>query len=405
MLALTSIPPILYEDVVHEQDLMFFNFRLIGFYSLCILVYFSGTATIRFVPPRFTVLRARMSELRPNLGAMIWLPLGAAFAVGLLTCVLLLKSNPALLALIMSGQGQEAKSKLDMSGNLGGMGAFVAAVLAYTQMRLYQCERAVKPMVLLACKSLWWATFALAIMTALLKLARYEAIPVVLSFMIIWLRTRASGRPAAFAIGWGAVGLGGVLTLFSLVALVRGAEAFQSLMGYGPASFNHLAAVLSGRLQYKGTIEPGVYTLNFINNLPFIHRLTDAQFFNFDAAADFKNEFDVAAGAGLNRHLIWITAFGYYFVDMGWWSLLLHFVAGVFTGVCWKSFNSQKAWGSVMYPFLASTMLLWPTGAMLTRPPLTISVLSALLLMAWDRLPLWKQGPPQQVRSIARNAN
>jgi hypothetical protein len=201
-----------------------------------------------------------------------------------------------------------------MTGNLGGMEAFVAAVLAYTQMRLYQCERAVKPMTLLACKSLWWAVFGLAIMTALLKLARYEAIPVVLSFMIIYLRTRASGRPASYSIRWGAIGLGGVLVLFSLVALVRGAEAFESLMGYGPASFNHLAAVLSGKLQYKGTIEPGVYTLNFINNLPFIHRLTDSQFFNFDAAQDFKNEFDVAAAAGLNRHLIWITAFGYYFV-------------------------------------------------------------------------------------------
>ena len=381
------IPPSWYEDVVHEPDLMFMNGHVFVFYTACILSMLASYYLIRFDPPKFRVLRSAMSDTKPNLWLMVLAPLLLAMAVGILTILLILASNPSLIGDILSGHGAEAKANINMKDNLGGMSPFVLSILNYTQVRIYQCERALQRQQLRICRIVWWATFCVAIATALVKLARYEAIPIVLSWLIIALRTRGSGYSAWYSIRGGLLGGVVILGLFSLFAALRGAEAFQSLMGYGPASFNHLAALLSGRLQLMGG---GTHTFAFIDHLPFMHRISDVQILPYDLADEFKSEFPLTRAAGLNSQLIWVTAYGYYYADWGYGALVVTSIIGLVTAISWKSFNFQRAWGCVMYPWLASLTLLSMTSGQITQGGLPIMVIMGLLLEGWDRLPMWQ---------------
>ena len=269
------------------------------------------------------------------------------------------------------------------------MAPAVMSAVWYAQMQLYLAKKAIPASQLRICWLSWWGTVAVAILVALLKVARYEAIPVVLGIVIVYLRTEGSGKSIFFSLKWGAVSAVGILALFSAFALLRGFEAFGSLMGYGPASFNHMTAMLEGRLQYGNQ---GSYTLGFLNHIPLMSRVFEHGLVtNFDNAIAFQQEFDRTEAAGLNHSLIWVTAPGYWYSDIGYWTILFLFFCGIVFGLSWKAFNDQRAWGSVMYPFLASTLLLWPTTPFMTRANLPTTVIAAVLLTVWNMLPIWKR--------------
>ena len=97
------LPPPFYEAVVREDDLMFGNPLTIAYYTGCILAFIGGAMLIRFKPPMLRVMRTKLGEGRPNLWLKITIPLIAASALGLLSALIIIQSNPSLIGLILSG--------------------------------------------------------------------------------------------------------------------------------------------------------------------------------------------------------------------------------------------------------------------------------------------------------------
>jgi hypothetical protein len=390
--------------MVHEEDYMFGDLRMVIFYAACIGFTILGAVIVARKPNQIRVAKPRPRGYESKSWMMLAIPLGFAILLDLASMAVILKSNPSLIFKVFSGQGQDIKNNLDVQGAFNGAQPMLMGMVWWAQLRYFSDRRSWRP---LHRKLLFWmilSGFFICIFLALIKLARYEAIPLVLGSLMILMRTYGSGRSAWYFVSRGALGAFGIIFLFALMGIVRGVNPFENLMGYGPASFNHLSVMLEGKLRYN---PGGTYTIGFLGTVPVLHHYVDTgTLLDLPSSKDaFQQQFDLSRAAGLNGALIWVTAFGYYFVDLGYWVFAWCFGTGLLMGLAWNSFNKQKPLGMVMYPLLAACALLWSTFNYLTRPPTITLFFVALFLIFWEKLPMWRDGfKRRRSSSISENA-
>jgi hypothetical protein len=231
------------------------------------------------------------------------------------------------------------------------------------------------------------------LVSATLKLGRGEFMPIVLGSALMFVLHRLSkGKLTLSSISiFAATFVALIAASFIGFSMLRGfvdtKGLIGDLLGYTIASYNRLAAILSGRMHYPFAGR-GTYISSFVafndtfNQLFGVSRyLGWPDFFSW-----WQSEFNTVSSAGLDGQLIWSGTFGYIFSDLGWLSPGLLFLYGVTTGWVWRSMKLGKAVGIVLYPWFAFCILFWFGTNFLLGTQLVVLWLDGILLAFYELL-------------------
>lgn len=388
----TFVSPESYQVVVKEPNLMHMNWSLIGFISLTCLAFLAGFFLLGGNSGNSRLLKSS-SGVDGNVNKLYHVfPLLAVAVLNVYSVMIMMKNTPGLLNLVLSANGNTAKQVIDTTGGLAGAQPLLIAMIWWAMGKHMVVFPNLKTTGAKVSAALIGSSLCLAVLISILKVARYEVIPLLVGSLIVYLVLSAR-RGTMDVKKLTAIGLSclvAVVAIFIGFSLLRGNTSQgveQNLYGYGPTAVNHLAAVIDGRLKfpYAGT---GTYTLEFLSRAPFLYK-----FINFQAILGlpdpvmvFDSEFDATRQAGLNAAYNWVTAFGYYYMDLGAWYYPFFVLMGALACIFWKQALKGQTLGLVMYPFMAGTILLWMTSNAFTRAQLMTYIMMVVALAIYDQL-------------------
>jgi len=391
------LPPVPYETYMHEPDMMFLNFNLIFFYAatcLCFLAGFfllGGNSKNRSLIKAAAAHGAVSTQSRNKLYHLA--PLVLVALLNAYSILMLLKNTPGLINLVLSGSGEAAKQALDATGGLAGVQPLLIAMIWWAMGKHMTMFPTLKSRPAKLSLFVISASIFLAIVIAVVKVARYEVMPLLAGCLIVYLifsaRSGLMSVKRFFGIAVGAVI--SVALIFMAFSAIRGhttdSEMNRSLYGYGPTAFNHLVAVLDGRLVFPEA-HTGTYTFAWVSNPPFVYQFlnTQAWFGLPDAREVFNGEFEATRAAGLQSAYNWITGPGYYLMDWGDWYYAFMVVLGGISCILWKLALRGETAGLVLYPFMAGTILLWFGFAGFTKQQLATYLMMIVFLGLYDRV-------------------
>ncbi len=387
----TFVSPESYQVVLKEPNLMHMNGKLIGFIALTCLAFLAGFFMMGGNSGNSRFLRSGTATENVNKLYHVY-PLLAAAALNLYSVMIMLKNTPGLIGFVLSANGNTAKQVIDTTGGMAGAQPLLIAMIWWAMGKHMVVFPNLKTTGAKVSAALIGGGLCLAVLISVLKVARYEVIPLLVGSLIVYLvmSARRGTLNARKLTTIGVSSIAAVVTIFIAFSLLRGNTSEgveQNLYGYGPTAVNHLAAVIDGRLRfpYAGT---GTYTFEFLSRAPFLYK-----FINFQALLGlpdpvmvFDSEFDATRQAGLNAAYNWVTALGYYYMDLGPWYYPFFVLLGALSCIFWKHALKGQTLGLVMYPFMAGTILLWMTSNAFTRAQLMTYLMMVAALAIYDQL-------------------
>lgn len=311
--------------------------------------------------------------------------------VNVLSIALLLNNNPNLLMGWLS-DGRSAKMDLDATGAMTNALPALYAACWWGLWRLMDREHVMG-------KREWTLrvilifSIAIAIYSALIKVARYDLLPCVFGLAVVFLSHRYStGRlKLAKSMTSFLVMVAAVAILFLSMAWLRGSDEIAALgknvVGYTAASYNRLAALLDGDIQfpYSGT---GVYSFKFLTYVPVLNRWIDfASLFGMPTKEEaWMSEFGAIAQSGLDGSFIWASAFGYVYSDIGIFVVAYFFLIGLASRAAWRSMIAGRVAGLIIYPWIAFSILFWMGDNFLAYSKLLVFVGTAIVMVGYEKL-------------------
>jgi len=398
-------PPGTYSDLLHEPDYMFLDVFSFVFFFLCVASFLFGLRVSRVINP------ATWTRTAPSRGTVSpFLYFCIPLAVGCVGCVITLIEYGAHVNFIMLLASQQGSMIKDVSKTgetlIAGFWAkapvLLTGIIWWSQLRLQQVGLARSAKLFLT--ALWFLAFALDIFTFVALVDRTALIPMLTGVGLISLYWRqASGRlRLSGAVFYGGTGGLIVVAFFLVVAFLRGNTAADLLvsnfLGYSVASYNRFAAVLHGQMRYFYAGK-GVYLFPYLENAYFITPFVKIQnVLNWPIYRELYNsEFASVALAGLNTRYIWSGVFGYLYADLGWGALFYVFCSGILTGYLWMKLKAGSTAAVVLYPWVASWIVLWNSWNLLFNDDFVHLLSIAFLLAGWDKIFLVTRVLPSKV--------
>lgn len=385
------IPPSTYTSFMHEPDFMFLDLPTILFYTLCVVAFLIGVWIWQCLFPVHPSPEESIT-VRASPVLFIGLPLAVAIALSMLSNYLLLRANPNILLLLIAQQGQELKGAdvLNDQGTMIYAAPILNGILWWSSFRLTQMK--VSGMK----RRLLWLGIALGVVASLLsatlKLSRANLMVVACGLAVLYVHRKASlgklstGSALRLILAFPLA----IALLFGSFALLRGSEELDvvanQLAGYSIASYNRLAAVVNGQLQYpySGTGKTLFSAITTSKAIAKVLPFRDAMNLP-DAAELFGGDFSAVSRAGLNPVLVWSGAFGYIFSDLGWYSPWFLLGYGLFYGYVWQSLRKRSLVGILIYPWAAFSIFFWIGGNYLTDSSVIYLALCGFILWAYER--------------------
>jgi hypothetical protein len=365
----TSIPPEFYESIVEESDLMFFNGYVFLFILACLFFFAMGFLFFQSTPSiRFMKFKYKKSLISKNTFYLI--PMLLSLLIIFYMDWELLSKNSLLLILLLNGMGNEMKSGLELNPFFFHFLYFHLAITLWSFYRSIQLN--FSPFL----KFIVYIMILMTLLTAFIIIARYILLPFIFSLGIIYIsmvHVNSSKFNLYLKISFF---FSIVIVLFISMALLRGGDAIKGLLGYGPASFNRLAAVLDGSITL--TVPPSYYISSLLKN----------DFVYYEILMD---EHSAVARAGLDGSLNWLTAYGYMYYSMGYYTFVYLFILGFFIGLTWKAFLKNKSWAIVFYPWLFTCILLWFSYHILAYSQTLIILFTGMLLSLYSNVFTYKR--------------
>jgi hypothetical protein len=391
LFSFTLVPPAIYEKAINEPNLMFGNIVLYIFLIINMLLIFLGSRLATYVPSiKMRSLKAKL-QISPFIFVMI--PSFVATIFLGLTVSIVLKQDSSVLMMLMSGEGQSIKRALDdagkgaLNGSLPlGMGMAWWAVDAYFMLR-GKISKIQKSLMILVI----FILLSSLISAAFMMMARFVLMPTLFGVFIITLRHQSEasrmkfmglvGRSLFFAVT--------IITIFLIFSYIRGNTEKDSILmnviGYGPASLNHLAALLDGKINaesLKDTLL--VSNFGFIFKFPFLTHV----FSNLTSMyEDARNSwFAVTWASGLNGAYIWITLFGDVYAGLNFVAVPYLIVYGFVFGRAWRGFSGGKTFGIMIYPWAAFNILFAFGSNFFASNFLSILIILSLILWCYGSI-------------------
>jgi len=183
----------------------------------------------------------------------------------------------------------------------------------------------------------------------------------------------------------------GVVVLFGLFSFIRGTSSLDAqlttLLGYSSASYNRLAALIEGSLHYPFSGH-GLYLSSFLSFNKTLHQLIPLdQIFHWPGFfEEWTSEFGAVERAGLDNSMVFLSAFGFIFCDLGWFSPLWLLLYGLVYGVVWKEMRRSSIVGIMLYPFFGFCVLLWFGVNLLLDSSIVPFLKYAIFLFFYEKL-------------------
>lgn len=376
-------PPDYYQKLIQEEDLVFLDPASFLLVTICVIFFFIGllcsnimrkkryhtTEKTRFIIPIFLYLQ---------------IPILFSIVFSLLSINLLLAKNPLIIYYLSIGDGHGVKSNIDTSNTMGLASQFSICIVLWAINNYYKLKNKIK------FKSRFFILLTITVLSiicianSVLKMARFEMIPLLLGFTVIFINHKYDFLSNGQIVKYLIIAFLIVITIFGVFSFLRGSGSFddviQMIVGYTLTSYNHMAAILDGRLKY---LDPGYgyYLLIFLAYIPLMGDYFTYNFLGWPHTEYIRlQEFLDTYSAALNGHYIWLTIFGYVWVSVSIFTPIVMFFYGIIVQNAWNSFNANSTFGIIFYPWLFFCIFFW-LGSNILIQPHTISVLGAYLFI------------------------
>ncbi|MGB7983909.1 MAG: hypothetical protein WCF54_01990 [Terracidiphilus sp.] len=399
-----TFPPSIYTSYINEPDLMFLDPLTFVFYTSCVALFLIGVRSCRYLgvstkePPL-----ARISTRMP----IVYLAIPLLLATALCSVYLILFGEKInFVAMLISQQGQEIKTASE-SGKLSSGAIWeillsppvsLAAVLWWACFRASQLKmRGTGKFVYYA---IFFFAFSVDIITCIAKVDRTTLMPLILGLLVIYFyrQSRAENVRLTSLLGIGVASIAGVVATFFLFSFLRGASILRLLvmavLGYTITSYNRMAALLGGSMHYLYGGK-GLYLSSFLSGGNWLNRFLGLGYLlGWPTSRQlWDSEFFSTAGAGLNPGFIWSGVFGYLYSDVGWWTLLYLFFAGLWAGYLWLGFKQGRMISVILYLWMAFWVLFWLGWNLLLDLKMFTMLEAGIMLALYDRAFIrnWKE--------------
>lgn len=418
----TLIPQEVYEGILREPDLMLADIQARLFVLSCLLAFLCGTA----IAARFPGLRVRPTlPLQPaqwnvSIGGLYAIVL-VMFSIAMLIYYVyqVRAAIPDSISLMMRGLGYLYRDELIYVATIKWTFNIGYAITVWSWYRyLGQPTLRRRATVTNAWLVLNVIATACFIFVSVVWLARSTLVPFLVSLLFVsaYWRWRHHPLTVAAALKYIIILLLLVFVSFNLLSILRGAhsldELLQGMLGYGPASYNRLSAVMTGYLEMPNS-GSGFYAFTFLwDNPALIHRFVDTVQLGRSMGLDLPDsriehwqaQFVAVALSGLDVRYIWPTAFGYVFCDLRWWSCAYFFFYGMVSWFLFVLCVRGRPFGIVIYPMVVFCILFW-SGDNLVVNNMTFGVgVTACLIGLGERMVTWCCKAPVRIRFGWRGA-
>ena len=405
----TLTPKSLYQSIMLENDLIFLNAPVFLLVTSSTLSFLLGSALAKFIPT--IIINRAVITPRISVGFFIIIPVFVAASLSMASVVLLASQNPLLLTAWYTGQSEALKSTINFSHSFSGAVNIQIGVTWWAWYRITQSSiRGLKTGN--TAKAAVILTTLQIIGTCIIEVSRYNLIPFLFGLIIIYIYhlkakslkvkmtdiVRLSILSAIFIFGF-----------FSLFSYLRGAHNASSVIttifGYGPASYNRLAALINGYmvLPYGAS---WYYLAPFLDQIPLMNDIAISHAVGFPSFTQaLTSEFSAVQDAGLNRAYIWPTLFGYIYSSIGLFTPLYFFYLGTISGYIWKMYLRETTLGVFLYPWCAFAILFWVGSNIIMFRQSLLLLISGILTFVYEHLVYPRQlatlAPPSRPRRSA----
>ena len=349
-------PPKLYSFYIHEPNRMFLNFSLFIFYSSNLIFLMIGVK-ISYSICNFQKICSDKT-IHKHLGLLIFL-----FALSCYATVVSFTVNRSLIYNAIAFEGQNLKNSFYLPAGLNVIN-FVNMGVVWWGIWLWRWPKLYVEKLLIVFIGI------LTFVASIIKLSRGELYPLAIGCIISSLGLFASktiskkNASTAFFIIKLLFFLIVLAMLFLIFSIFRGSISTNALLsdsiGYIFSPFNRLASILDGSLVYKDSGK-GIYLFPFAGYNNVVNSIFNIrELFNWPSFETFwLFEFVSVANSGLNGYLIWSTAAGYVYSDIGYMFFLYWIFVGFFIGVAWQFFRQGTLFGFIFYPWVAFCLIFW----------------------------------------------
>jgi len=327
-----------YSTITGEPNLMLLDWHSAIFVTSCILSYIAGLRLYYFAGLRNLTLPG-LRKFALNANFYYLLPMCLSTSILLFQVCQLITSNSLISLFLSNVASQDLKGELEVSGT------FFNAIYVHLAVTFWSASAVYSNDASRFLKIVRFIMIGVVVVASSLILARYILLPFLAGLLILRVRYKYIEMSKVPLRGLIVAGIS-IILLFCLIAVARGGEWLSGLYNYGPASFNRLSGILDGRIQLQ--VPKQFYLLSSLKE-------------NWDYYDITINEHDAVAQGGLDWSLNWLTAYGYVFHSLAYFSFLYFSVIGFICGMAWQSFVKGNSWGLVFYPWLLTSILLWFT--------------------------------------------
>ncbi len=403
-------PPDIYSDIIGEKNYMFANSKVLLFVAVGYLAYLIGTF-IPFLSKNKISIRLRAKYLHPrpkdseSCVIIIILVLVIALLSIYIIYILLAVSIDYFLGKIFASEGSALRIQLfDITSEmkLGWVLNFSAALMLWPYFLRSRNKFWIKNLTGKIFELLFLSSTILFVMACMLTLTRGALFQFILMIVVVSIFSRIQKRELNYigVLKIGLFSLFGLVLVFWGIGYLRSStighesgydEFIKLIVGYFPASYNRLAAVMEGVLEYPAS-GIGFYSFRWLFEFPFLSRALDFNELgkhlvssnfpesNFDL---FLNHFLSVENAGMNASFTWKTLFGAVYIDFGWIAPFWLLFYGMVSGIIFKSFLRGQVFGITVYPIFVVGIAHWWSGYVFTRE-IDIQIAAALFIFCID---------------------
>lgn len=373
-------PNDIYVSLVNERNYINFDQLSLLFYIVNILFFLLG----------YSILKDRVKERKVVYNSVLSVSLYLAFpllislVLSVTSITLLIKQNPFILQYLIAGDGFNIKRELDLKNTIAQAAQFSISIVLWALFVYNNIKEQMSTSGRVVIKLLIHILFLVCLLNAVFKMARFEIIPLILGYMVIFINYKYKSKSNYQLLQYLFLFFIVVVALFSIFAILRGGSSAEaiiaSILGYTITSYNHMAALLNGALHY---FDPGLgyYIATFLSYIPLVGDSFTTNVLGWASPEYVRlQEFNDSSQGGLNDKFIWLTTFGYVWVSLKYLTPLFMFFYGFFAKIAWLSFKNNFLWGVFLYPWVFFSIIFWLGSNIVIQQPL-ISVISAFVFI------------------------
>ncbi|HGU6747819.1 TPA: O-antigen polymerase [Klebsiella quasipneumoniae] len=362
------IPPDYYAKIIGERNFLFFDSKSFVFFSLNVISFCVGCLSFNIFKSEFS----KNSELRigyekripVNIFGYVLYPVVFFLLASLFSIYLLIEKNKALIYLMFIGDvnAQYYKSEMDSTYTFEPLGQIANVVTLWAVYHyLFFKDKLTKSKRYTLLLFIVFI-FLVCVFRAFVKIARYEMMPLIFGFIVIYIHYKYQTRSTTQILKYYTLFIFLIVIIFSTFSFFRKDgnidDIIKDLLGYTMVSYNHMAALLAGHLKLFNPGD-GYYLFSFISSIPFAGDSFSSSLGWASKDVIYLRSFQDTFQSGLNGYYVWVSCFGDLYQSIGYFSVIYLFLNGFAMMWSWCKFRAGSLSGIILYPWFFFCVFFW----------------------------------------------